>query len=175
MVRVAVPADVHLLQQVLDDASGESNASIYGDNAYRLLLSHEVYLGFVDKVVVGCVMASADSSSAIIHNLAVSEQYRNRGHATTLVRSAMTYLNEPIERTYWAAADPANPSAVKRFHMLGFVPYQEHDARDVILMVRQPGQPVISAGTRRRDPSRETSVASTRTWPPSAGSLASND
>lgn len=177
MVRSAETTDSHLLQRVLDDASGSTNAMIFGDDAGRLLSAHRVYLGFVDEHVVGCVMASVDATSALIHNLAVSQQHRNRGHATTLVQSVMAHLNDPVDRTYWAAADPTNPSAVKRFHLLGFVPYQDGIARDMILMVREAGRPLVMESTTRRDALRQASsiASTTRTTLAEHEGTASND
>ena len=161
---------------MLDDASGSTNALIFGDGAERLLSMHRVYLGFVDDHVVGCVMASVDATSALIHNLAVSQQHRNQGHATTLVKSAMAHLDDPVDLTYWAAADAANPSAIKRFHMLGFVPYRDDVARDIILMVREAGRPITEFVTTRRGPTLQTSsVPSSTTSLNESKGTASND
>lgn len=176
-MREAEITDAAALQRVLDEASGESNASIHGDGAASLLSIHRVYLGFVEEAVVGCVMATVYDGMAIIHNLAVSMRYRNRGHATTLVKSAMYLLNQPTELTYWAAADPGNPSAVKRFHTLGFSSHQDNEPREVILMVRRPGPLSIDLATLHRSvPPRPTlGFGAPRTTANGFPATASND
>jgi N-acetylglutamate synthase-like GNAT family acetyltransferase len=162
---------------VLDAASGESDALIFGESARDLLQAHDVYLGFVDGAPVGCVMVSRSLDTLLIHNLAVAEQYRNCGHATTLVRAVIAAQEHSPPSTYWAAVDPSNPSAVKRFHLLGFVPFDDGCARPLILMMRRSdAQPVQKRLGGRLAPAYGSSAIDALATPPVIKSAsASND
>lgn len=156
LVRLAGSGDEDPLQRVLDESSGQMAAAIFGHGAADLLVSYNVYLGYIGDVPIGCVMADVECDVAIILNLAVCETHRNRGHASTLVLAAMAHMDQPGRRTYWTATDPGNPSAARRFHLLGFRTVAEEGPNGLTLMVRE--RDAIHDIPKRRSPDTDAAT-----------------
>lgn len=144
-IRLATPDDVGSLQVVLDGSSGLTHADVYGLHASGLLGEHQVHIAFVADEPIGCIMATA-ASTTIIHGLSIVGSHRGRGHASALIQAVIDH-NDGVRgpHTYWTAADAEIAGALDRFERLGFEPVDESRYGLTLLIRRSPA----SASTAR--------------------------
>src|SRR4051794_319612 len=90
-VREAITEDHPLLQSILDGSLGEPNTRVYGMAADELLRQNRVYIAFFQERPTACVMATL-TEPMVLHCLHVIPEYRRRGHAGTLLTSAIQQM-----------------------------------------------------------------------------------
>ena len=80
---------------------------------------------FIDKKIVGSILATHDGRKGWINRVAVLPEFRNRGIAKTLVNAAEEWLDALGIGIYACQIEAYNTESVEAFKRMGYIPFED--------------------------------------------------